>query len=208
MPGDASADRSTDGGADRGQQKEAPAAAGEPASLPRDADGTSDAVRPSAEKEPTNDGGAAQRNTEAPGDPYAFIGPLIASFLQKCGGADKKTLTNGIGKTKLMKTLGIPDGAEVYLAHDDTLLHNGGNGFAMWSEGISARPLWSETDLVLWSELIGSSGELVFAPESGICHLVSDYGTKKAVLYLSGSHSLREALIDLIREIRKKAPRG
>lgn len=55
--------------------------------------------------------------------------------------------------------LNIPPNEEIYLAHDDTLLKSGKNGFAICGQGIYTRELWSAPKFVSWEEFINAEIE-------------------------------------------------
>lgn len=170
--------------------------------LLKDADGTPDSFSSSTVRNLKRSDFTEQWRAGNPGNPYAFIESAVASFLQSCSGSDKKDLTNGMEKKKLLKKLEIPDGSKVYMAHDDTLLQSGKNGFAIWEMGISARPLWSETDFVSWSELAESGTELIMSENNCDCYFISGNGVKKCILYLCGNQ-LRETTFNFLKQIQK-----
>lgn len=56
---------------------------------------------------------------------------------------------------KLRAVLGVPDGDEVYLVHDDTIMRSGKNGFALCGSGIYVRGiLESEATFVTWTDFL------------------------------------------------------
>ncbi len=58
---------------------------------------------------------------------------------------------------RVQKNFPIPSQYEVFLAHDDTLLASGKNGFAWCSQGIYVKELMSKPTLVPWSDFINAS---------------------------------------------------
>lgn len=54
---------------------------------------------------------------------------------------------------KLILGLNIPENAEIYLGHDDTIFKNGKNGFAITSEGIFCRVVLENSELTTYKQL-------------------------------------------------------
>ena len=61
--------------------------------------------------------------------------------------------------SRFRSCLKIPDNEEIYLAHDDTLLKSGKNGFALCGQGIYTRELWGTPQFVSWEEFINAEIE-------------------------------------------------
>lgn len=94
---------------------------------------------------------------------------------------------------KLKCTLGI-EYQDIYLAHDDTIMKSGKNGFAITEEGIYCRELFGAyTNYVTFEEL--ARADSIYVSGSNI------YADGEMIGYYSGSESERRNLKDLFEEI-------
>lgn len=95
---------------------------------------------------------------------YAHSGVAMADFARE---ACEKFLQNRkvredassfVSSDKVVRGLGIADGDEIFLIHDDTMFHSGKNGFAITREGFYCRELGDSSHFVSWEEF-GQGGE-------------------------------------------------
>lgn len=139
-------------------------------------------------------GQAGLKEETSPVDRYSEIRRLCDEFLEHAGeNAGSFRFT-----PKLKKGLKIPDDADVYLAHDDTIFHSGKNGFAITSQGIYCRDLMEETEVTSMEEL-GSLTELSWEEDGSHNYILA--GEKKLTYYTDGEEEIEYALMALLTDI-------
>lgn len=144
-----------------------------------------------------------KRNTDKRGNYDAIdeIRDLCADFLAdtKDGFASYNSRQEKIaGETinkRLFQVLSIPDGDEVFLMHDDTLMSNGKNGFAITESGFYCKELFENLSIIRFKDL--DVDDEVKQGNSTV--YIND--TKRTVVYLSGSGNNLAKLRDLVDDI-------
>lgn len=95
---------------------------------------------------------------------------------------------------KLIKTLGIYFKDDVYLAHDDSLFHNGSTGFAITKDGIYCKTAFTPLSVVAYKDLAND-------PELTWKNATDLYADDKLVAVFAGSNSMHDEIKDLIWHI-------
>lgn len=124
---------------------------------------------------------------------------MCLKLLQKypsyfCAYDTQRTLTGGTEvKKRLIDLLKIPEQEEIFLIHDDTMMHSGKNGFAITDHGFYCRKLWEETTFISLEDLLS---EKIRPEEISIATDASIYikDPKTSVAYCSGNKELLEDL--------------
>lgn len=147
-----------------------------------------------------------KKEVRSPEEVLADIRSLCLDLLNKypdtfCAYDKNGTIIGGTAvKKRLIELLKIPAGEEIFLIHDDTMMHSGKNGFAITDHGFYCRKLWENTTFVSYEEL---PGEEIRPEEITIMDDASIYirDPKTTVAYCSGNKQLSKELKNLILNI-------
>ena len=83
----------------------------------------------------------------------------IAQYLKRHAESIQGDWYEVTAMNRFRSCLKIPDNEEIYLAHDDTILKSGKNGFALCGQGIYTRELWGTPQFVSWEEFFNAEIE-------------------------------------------------
>lgn len=170
------------------------------------------------EKPITSNGGSAAGGTpthdpdnkkRSPVSTAELVAAECRNFLNGLDPIFQQTLTNGMTNPALLQNLGIPNGAKVFLAHDDTIFHNGKNGFAVWENGISVKALWEPNDFIDW-QTFAENGAAIEKRNSGYALHFRPANTllNRRIMYITGGNAVLISLllrfyVHLQEELRK-----
>ena len=134
-----------------------------------------------------------QESSDTP-DIYSEIKRLCKEFLENIGeDANQFKYT-----PKLKKGLELPDDAVVYLAHDDTLFHNGKNGFAITNLGIYCRDMMGETVFTSLEELRETTDLNWSEPDN---YNKIEANVKLLTYYSNGVEAVESGIMSLLSDI-------
>ena len=99
---------------------------------------------------------------------------------------------------KIRRGLEVKDGETVYLIHDDTMLNNGKNGFAVTNRGIYCRSFGGDADFIDWETFAKLE-----APKESDSYIACG---KRNVCYYTDSRDVRsEQLMPLFQRLYRHA---
>ena len=100
--------------------------------------------------------------------------------------------------------LSIPASATIYLAHDDTILHSGKNGFALCSDGIHCKDFSGGAAVTKWSEF--ASGTL--RGTSNNVYLSGPAIHERVVSYYTGDDRIRSGVLPFLTALQARLRDG
>lgn len=126
-------------------------------------------------------------------------------FFRNCDQNLLKKINRG-GVAKIREKLNVPVGDAVFVAHDDTILFSGKNGFVFCTSGIISKGIMDQKKFVSW--LTFATGQLLpfektessmFCDSLGVTRLLTDWTTGPNTYYDAATHQLLVKLQQLMR---------
>lgn len=130
------------------------------------------------------------------------VAALAADFIHHYDRATMEQVQRVGNEPVFRAWLMIPQDEVLYLAHDDTVLMSGKNGFAVGAQGIYCKNFGDPPQMTAWSEFL--SWDITVTDNDGPTNLYLQLPTERRVItYLTGEKALRNRVYQFIVKLQQ-----